>query len=221
MNIKEQQREFEKLFADNIISKIPQAKALLDYIKSTDFFTAPASTTCHSNYAGGLCEHSINVYYRLKNEVSEYMTAALNSGERLLLEDIKDSDLEDILGANKAEICLAALCHDLCKCNTYILDKRSVKTVENGRTVWVEKPFYKKQESFVMGHGMKSLYIVMTFVQGLSLATATAIRYHMGGFEQYGSVDSQSSQAFITQPLSLLLHIADMKATFIDEEIIN
>ena len=32
----------------------------------TDFFTAPASTPHHGAYPGGLLEHSLNVYHRLR-----------------------------------------------------------------------------------------------------------------------------------------------------------
>ena len=38
---------------------------LLDYIKSSDFFDAHASTRFHLASKGGLCELSLNVYYRL------------------------------------------------------------------------------------------------------------------------------------------------------------
>ena len=39
---------------------------LLDYLEhKSDFFTAPASARFHGAYAGGLCEHSVNVYHCL------------------------------------------------------------------------------------------------------------------------------------------------------------
>ena len=36
----------------------------LAWLEKSDFFVAPASTKYHGNYAGGLCEHSLNVYRR-------------------------------------------------------------------------------------------------------------------------------------------------------------
>ena len=45
------------------------ASKLLAYLESTDFFTAPASTKFHLAHEMGLCEHSLNVYYRLKDLV--------------------------------------------------------------------------------------------------------------------------------------------------------
>ena len=38
---------------------------LLEWLESTDFYTAPASTKYHGAYAGGLLEHSLNVFRRL------------------------------------------------------------------------------------------------------------------------------------------------------------
>ena len=34
---------------------------LMDWLGSTDFFEAPASTRFHGSYEGGLCQHSLNV----------------------------------------------------------------------------------------------------------------------------------------------------------------
>ena len=35
---------------------------LLEFIRKSDFYTAPASTRFHGAYEGGLLEHSLNVY---------------------------------------------------------------------------------------------------------------------------------------------------------------
>jgi len=35
---------------------------LISWLEGTDFYKAPASTRFHGNYAGGLLEHSLNVY---------------------------------------------------------------------------------------------------------------------------------------------------------------
>ena len=40
-------------------------QSLLEWLESTDFYTAPASTKYHGAYAGGLLEHSLNVFRRL------------------------------------------------------------------------------------------------------------------------------------------------------------
>ena len=41
----------------------------IKFLESTDFFTAPASTRFHGNYAGGLVEHSMKVYEILVEKV--------------------------------------------------------------------------------------------------------------------------------------------------------
>ena len=56
--------EFIEIYRENI--RRDGADALLDYLEhKSDFFTAPASARFHGAYAGGLCEHSVNVYHCL------------------------------------------------------------------------------------------------------------------------------------------------------------
>ena len=51
-----------------ILSRVdrPGIENLIEFLKSSDFSTAPASTHYHSNFKGGLCKHSLNVYNNLK-----------------------------------------------------------------------------------------------------------------------------------------------------------
>ncbi len=86
---------FINIFKSSIIPKREGADRLLQWIESTDFFRAPASTRFHGAFESGLCNHSLAVYESLKfiNE-----SWGLDLGE--------DS------------IALCALCHDLCKCVT-------------------------------------------------------------------------------------------------------
>lgn len=51
---------FEQIFLSQVTR--PGADKLLEWLKSTDFFTAPASTRFHGVYPGGLVKHSLNVY---------------------------------------------------------------------------------------------------------------------------------------------------------------
>ena len=41
---------------------------LINYLETTDFYTAPASAKYHYNIKGGLLVHSLNVYYELLNQ---------------------------------------------------------------------------------------------------------------------------------------------------------
>ena len=77
---------------------------LLDWVKKSDFFTAPASTRFHGSYPGGLLQHSLNVYDELKRVLEAYP-------------EIECSE-------ESAIIC--ALFHDFCKINYYTVDKLSL-----------------------------------------------------------------------------------------------
>ena len=186
--------EFIKIYNENI--KREGADKLLNYLLASDFFTAPASTRYHCAYAGGLCEHSVNVYYRLlKNAKNEY-------GE----------DFERVI--SKETIAICALLHDLCKIDFYKTELRNVK--ENG--AWVQKEYYVKSELLPYGHGEKSVYIINGFIR-LTREEAMAINWHMGGFDtRVKGGDNSISEAFAVYPLILLLHLSDLQATYIDEK---
>ena len=86
------------------------ADALLDYLENkSDFFTAPASARFHGAYAGGLCEHSVNVYHCL----AEYLAR-----ERV----------QELYGLEypAESVAVAALLHDLCKIGCYKSGSRNV-----------------------------------------------------------------------------------------------
>lgn len=65
------------------------ADKLLAYLESpaSDFFTAPASARYHGAYAGGLAEHSLNVYecladYLARERVPENLRPPGSGGKR-------------------------------------------------------------------------------------------------------------------------------------------
>lgn len=154
------------------------ADELLAWLEGTDFFSAPASTRFHGAYAGGLVEHSVNVFERL--------------GRR------------DETGA------IVALLHDICKANFYTVEYRNKKI--DG--VWQSVPCYVVDDKFPLRHGEKSVFIINQFMK-LTAEEAMAIRWHMGGFD-----DSKSpalSAAWEKYPLGVLLHCADLQASYIDE----
>ena len=168
---------------------------LLEYLKKTDFFVAPASTQFHSAYEGGLCEHSINVYNRFLNSVrNEY-------GEEYLTDEKMET------------IAIGGLLHDICKIETFKVDYRNKKVDGN----WVTVPYYMVEDSLPYGHGEKSVYIISGFMR-LTREEAMMINWHMGGFDArvrggaYGL-----SEAYYKFPLAVILHTCDMLATYLDE----
>ena len=102
----------------------------------------------------------------------------------------------------------------MCKVNFYAVDFRNVK--ENGE--WIKKPFYKVEEKFPYGHGEKSVFIISQYMR-LTAEEAVAINWHMGGFDDRVKGGNYAvSDAFGKYKLSLLIHMADMAASYLDEE---
>lgn len=169
---------------------------LIQWLESSDFFTAPASTRFHLAFDGGLCLHSIHVLDRLMEEMGCQYNGIANAPY------------------SKETITLVALCHDLCKIGFYKKDTRNVKN-EAGK--WEQVPYFKVEEQFAYGHGEKSAFLLNGFMK-LSFEEAQAIRFHMGGFDEAVKGGSYScGHAFEANPLAILLHIADIKASYLDE----
>lgn len=187
--------EFLKIFDENITR--PGADGLRKYLLGSDFFTAPASGRFHCCHEGGLCEHSINVYKRL------LAIAKAEYGD----------EWESRLPHESIAIC--GLLHDVCKIGYYKEDLRNVKN-ENGE--WIKVPYYTRAEELPYGHGEKSVYIINGFIR-LTRAEALAINWHMGGFDARSrGGDFSISEAYAKYPLCVLLHVADLEATYLDEK---
>lgn len=194
IDVAKNKQQFIELY--NKYIKREGAKDLLAWIQGTDFFTAPASSQYHLAEEGGLCQHSLNVFHRLNkilcNEYGEHYAECFNGME---------------------SIAIASLLHDLCKADNYVVEMRNTKD-KNGN--WIQVPYYKKSEKFFFGHGSKSVYIIQNFMQ-LDLDEASAVRYHMGGMEIPGVLEPNVTDVYNEFPLALYTHLADMKATYIDE----
>ena len=182
--------EFLRIARENI--KREGLEELFNFLETTDFFTAPCSTKFHLAEKGGLCLHSMNVYDRLI---------------RLCADEYGEEKM------NLESITICALFHDVCKCCYYKESTRNVK--ENG--VWVEKPYYTIEDTLPYGHGEKSVYIVNGYMR-LTREEAMAINWHMGGFDPRAQAYSSTySEAYSRFPLAVLTHIADLQATYLDE----
>ena len=192
--IEQNKQEFLELFTKFVTRD--GADKLIDWLNTTDFFTAPASTKFHSAYAGGLCEHSLNVYKRFLNLVQ------IEFGEQW-----KDK-------ISHESVVLIALLHDICKVNTYKVDYKNVKVDGN----WVQQPYYTVDDTLPYGHGEKSVYIINGFLR-LTREEAMAINWHMGGFDMRVKGGSFSlADAFYKYPVCVLFHMADLMSTYLDEQ---
>ena len=167
------------------------ADKLLDYLISSDFFTAPASARYHSAYEGGLLDHSLNVY--------DCLSAYLNRD--YVKEKFKLSYTEET-------IAIVSLLHDVCKVNVY---KPGYRNVKNEQGKWEQVPTFEFDDKLPYGHGEKSVYMISPFMK-LTREEAFAIRYHMG----FSNVDDQRNvgKAFEMFPLAFALSTADMEATY-------
>ena len=171
---------------------------MLKWLEGTDFFKAPASTKYHGAHEGGLCEHSLNVYRFFYQEILQ--RASEFSGLKCL-----DTDTEEM-------VAICALLHDVCKVNKYVLYTRNIKNEARGQ--WEKVPYYSVGENkFPYGHGEGSVWLIERFMR-LSLEESIAIRWHMGGFDD-AAKGYDLSAAFRQFPNAMLLHIADMKATYL------
>lgn len=187
--------KFIKAYTENITR--PGADKLLAWIESSDFFAAPASTRFHLSSPGGLLEHSLHVFERMK---------AICANEATITSGFNEPSMETIA--------VCGLLHDICKANFYAVEMRNRKN-DQGR--WEQYPFYVVDDKLPYGHGEKSVYIISGFMR-LSREEAMAIRWHMG----FSDNDFQGGgysvgNAFDKFPLAVLLHIADLQATYLDE----
>ena len=191
--IEEIQEQFVSIFTKYI--KRDGSDNLLDWLITTDFFTAPASSKFHSAYEGGLCEHSINVFNRFVKVLT--MEYGENFTDKISMESVA----------------IISLLHDLCKVNFYKTEFRNVKV--DGQ--WVQVPYYSIEDTLPYGHGEKSVYIISGFMK-LSREEAMAINWHSGGFDDRVRGGSYGmSEAYYKFPTAMLFHSADMMATYLDE----
>lgn len=186
----------------------------LNWLSHTDFITAPASTKYHEAYAGGLLEHSLNVYDRI-----------------IQLDSCFNTQL------SPESMTIVSLFHDVCKVNCYSVDYRNQKTYlsyetkqelkdlsqlrsdAKGEYIWESVPTYRFVEKDPYGgHGSKSVFYIMRHMP-LTFEEASAINAHMGAYEDttYG----KASSVYEWNRLAFLLHLADESATFLPMEEYN
>lgn len=205
-------QENKQTFLDlirNIKREGANVELLVKQLQESDFFEAPASTRFHAAYPGGLCDHSLNVFFNLKRMVE-------NKG---LTETYDETTL-----------IIVALLHDFSKMNFYepsaqnkkVYSETGTKKDELGNFDWVSIRGYKVRESsnrFIFAsHGQTAEYMVRRFIP-LTCEESVAIINHMGGFDSNTSVGDNLTDIYNRYPLAALLHAADFISTYIDERI--
>ena len=204
-------KEFEDLL---LSTKREGIDRLLEFIRKSDFYNAPASTRFHSCHEGGLLEHSMNVY-------------------RCLIAKRENNIWKDVLSnISEESLIITSLLHDLCKTyfyttemknrKTYDTEKvlkanpRQVKHDDNGDFIWETVPSYTVDDKIPYGHGEKSVMMIEEYIK-LTPTERYAIRWHMGWSEPKESYNALGT-AMGKYPLVLALHEADQEATYLLEK---
>lgn len=180
-------------------------EGLVQYLLSSDFFSAPASTQYHCNFEGGLCYHSINVYETLQHLADFYTPGKYTKGTLIAV----------------------ALLHDLSKTNFYekfimntkIYTPDGSKHDNQGNFEWFAEEAYKVKDAkdrFIGGeHGFNSLMLANQFIP-FTYEESLAILHHHAGLGESKQLFDLSA-IMNKYSLTALLHMADFLSTFILE----
>jgi hypothetical protein len=180
--------------------------AILEWLeKETDFYTAPSSTKFHEAREGGLLHHSLKVFEHI-NELSPMFEGDWPPAESMAI---------------------IALLHDVCKTNHYRLeikalprrDDKGKLVMFDGRKIWDETPMYSVEDEVPLGHGEKSVIQLLQHGIKLTDEEIMAIRWHMMSFDdlRYSFVGNQTiTKASGEHPLVVLLHLADLSASYLN-----
>ena len=167
---------------------------VIKHLERLGFFTAPASTKFHLNVQGGLMQHSWNV-----------CNTALMLREQMIQ---MKSELAERLSEDS--VIIASLLHDVCKSNIY---KETILNRKNDQGVWEKVPGYDVDYSALpLGHGEKSVIMLLALGLKLTRDEMLAIRWHMTAWElafQSAEQKGNLQKAREIAPLCVLIQAAD------------
>lgn len=184
---------------DYIIKDVNEAAALKDWLDSTDFWTAPASTRFHGDFKGGLSLHTLIV-------IKQSLVFS-----KPLLENFFTSQNGEKYTITAKDIFISALAHDFCKTGFYGVEYRNTKDISGN---WIKQPFYKtKSDNRNLGHGNESVLMLLDIMPTMikNRPVLEAISRHMG-FSDLSDSDGYNYSNFLENPLVLLLQLADQSA---------
>lgn len=168
---------------------------VLAMLEKLGFYETPASTKFHLSHKGGLLEHSLNVYH-----------AALSLREQAIK---FRPELGTALPEDSVAIC--ALLHDTCKADIY---KDAILNRKNASGIWEKYPGYSVDYSdgLPLGHGEKSVIMLLSWGLELTSEEMLAIRWHMAAWDlpQQSPEHKESLNAAKAKtPLVSLVQLAD------------
>lgn len=175
--------------------------SVLSYLDKAGFFRAPASVSRHLCHDGGLLEHSLNVYHTAIRLRKQMVIMRPEVESRLPLESVA----------------VSALLHDVCKANIY---RKITKYRKDANNRWESYDGYDADYSrFPLGHGEKSVVMLLRLGLELTNDEILAIRWHMSAWDlSFQSFESKSNiSAASDVPLVAILQAADALAAHILE----
>jgi len=199
IDLKQLKEEFVRLLRE--CNREGMEDAIKD-IEEMGFFEAPASAGHHLNVKGGLVLHSLNTC-----KAGLAVWEGLKKIEPTLEREV-----------SRESVIIATLLHDVCKSDIYM---PTTKKRKNSLGVWTDVPGYNVScKNFPMGHGEKSLVLLLCSGLELTDAEMLAIRWHMGawGVNMNSYEDERSyDKARTLYPLVCIVQVADGLAASILE----
>lgn len=175
----------------------------ITHLERLGFFVAPASTKFHLNVKGGLMQHSWNV-----------CNTALMLREQMIQ---MNPELEEKLPVDS--VIIASLLHDVCKSNIY---KDAILNRKNDQGYWEKVSGYEVDySSLPLGHGEKSVIMLLTLGLKMTRDEMLAIRWHMTAWELAFQSPEQKfnlQMARDTAPLCAIIQAADGLSTALLEK---
>ena len=174
---------------DNVLAKLEEL----------GFYDAPASSKFHLSCKGGLLEHSMNVYE----------AASLIREQAIKVHP----ELEEQLPLDSVAIC--TLLHDTCKTDIY---KEGILSRKNADGYWEKYVGFQVDYNMglPLGHGEKSVIMLLSWGLELKPEEMLAIRWHMTAWDlpmpSPEHKESLNAAKSIT-PLVSLVQLADGFAT--------
>lgn len=158
---------------------------IIKWLEAEGFDKCPASTKPgrHGAYEGGLLVHSYNTYTLFKEKNIRYS-----------------------LGLEEDTLSIVALLHDVCKVGSY-----NEKKLKSGKQS--EKQPFRYETNLHLGHGEKSVYLLMKHGLKLTDEEAMMIRWHMGAYETAWTDFDNSDRVKSVAKAITALQSADQEAS--------
>lgn len=176
-------------------------ESVITELDKLGFFLAPASSRFHLNREGGLLEHSLNV-----------CNVALDVREVMI---VRRPSLVDKLPIDS--VIIATLLHDTCKADIYRTNIVGSTIGKFSSTIPKNSVDYS---NFPLGHGEKSVIMLLKWGLKLTDDEIMAIRWHMHAWDlpfQSPDIKGNFQAAKATCPLLSLIQAADGLASHILE----